>query len=242
MYYKTGIDICNNKQMFEFLKNHFEYPTMNAWNRHYSIANNVKLYNLHLTGDWCTVLRFLESDEYETVNWMIREWEASHRGFKVGFNGRSSGYLVLYNESDYKHILPDYIIESEDYEEYKRYCTEYYGSVSDNRATLRFFTRLVRDFDKLCDELRAYCDDLSTRSYEVEEMESVVAQFNEQYADDLGYLGFSELSCDWEGRVDVSEIASLECLLEAFIRLADRSAQGYMTIRYGDHVFYKENY
>lgn len=240
MYYKTGIDICNNKQMFEFLKNHFEYPTMNSWNRLYSIANNVKLYNLDLTGDWCTVLRFLESDKYETINWMIREWEAEHRGFKVGFNGRSGGYLVLYNESDYNHILPDYITESEDYEEYKRYCTEYYGSVSDNRATLRFLTRLVRDFDQLCDDLRDYCDGLSTRSYEVEEMEKVVEQFNKQYADDLCFLGYSDLVCCWEGRVNISEIASLECLLEAFMRLADRTSLNYRTVLYDGFAYYKE--
>ena len=30
MFYKTGVDITNDRQMFEFLKGHFEYPTMNS--------------------------------------------------------------------------------------------------------------------------------------------------------------------------------------------------------------------
>jgi hypothetical protein len=240
MYYKTGVDITNDKQMFEFIKNHFQYPTMNSWNRLYSIANNVKLYNLRLDGDWCTALRFLESDGYEVINWMIREWEANHRGYTLGFNGRSGGYLVMYNEHDYKSILPDYITESEDYEEYKRYCKEYYGSVKDNRYELRDLTILIRDFDKFCDELRDYCNDLSTRSYELEEMERVVEEFNDKYADDLYFLGYSDLECDCDGNVNISQIASLDCMLEAFMRLADRSQYGYLTCRSGDHVFYKE--
>ena len=45
-FYKTGIDITNDKQMFNFLKNHFEYWTMNSWNRLSSVANKVKLYDL----------------------------------------------------------------------------------------------------------------------------------------------------------------------------------------------------
>ena len=32
MFYKTGVDITNDKQMFNFLKDHFTYPTMNSWN------------------------------------------------------------------------------------------------------------------------------------------------------------------------------------------------------------------
>lgn len=240
MYYKTGIDICNDKQMFEFIKNHFQYPTMNSWNRLYSIANNVKLYNLGLDGDWCTVLRFLESDEYDVINLMAREWEASHRGYTLGFNGRSGGYLVLYNEHDYNSILPDYITESEDYEEYKRYCKEYFGSVKDNRYELRALTILIRDFDKFCDELRDYCNCLSTQSFEAVEMEKVVEDFNWKYADDLCFLGYSTLECNYEGRVDISQIASLECLLEAFMRLAVRTSLNYRTVLYDGFAYYKE--
>lgn len=227
MFYKKGIDITNDKQMFNFLKKHFEYYTMSSWNRCRSIANNVKLYNLGLSGDWSTAFSLLESGEYENLQWMIHDWELEHPGYEVYFNGRSGGYLVL-KEKDYNgHVFPSAIDDCEDYEEYKRYCRAYYGSVRENRSELVACTRLVQDFDKLCDELRDYCDELSKLSFEVEAMERSVELFNEQYDDDLALLGFEKLVCDKEGRVNVSEITTFGCLFEAFWRVADRSNLGY---------------
>lgn len=217
MFYKKGIDITNDKQMFNFLKNHFTYYTMNSWNRLESIANNVKLNTLGLSGDCQTTLALLDSGEYDTINFMIRDWEREHPTYKVVFNGRSNGYLVLTNFDDVYSVLPDEINEAEDYEEYKRYCKEFYGSVKDNRDELKFYTQLVQDFDRLCDELRDYCDELSKRSYEIAVMENAVNTFNTMYAADLDYLGFDELNCDGFGTVDVSEIRQLDCLLKAFL-------------------------
>ena len=222
MFYKTGIDITNDKQMFNFLKNHFEYSTLNSWNRLSSIANNVKLYNLDLSGDWNVALSMLENGEYESLSWVIRGWERANPGSSVYFNGRNGGYLVLTNADDNSHILPDEIIESEDYEEYKRYCKDHYGSVKANRADLVYYTKLVQSFDRLCDELRAYCDELSNLNFEIVEMEKAVNDFNEDYADDLEVLEFDELRCDSEGIVDISEISMLKSLYEAFIRMARR--------------------
>lgn len=219
MFYKKGIDITNDKQMFNFLKNHFTYYTMNSWNRLNSIANNVKLHNLNLSGDWQTTLALLDSGEYDSINYMIRDWEREHPTYKVVFNGRSDGYLVLTNFDNVYSILPDEINEAEDYEEYKRYCKEFYGSVKANRDELIFYTQLVQDFDKLCDELRDFCDELSNRTYEVIEMERAVEDFNTIYAADLDYLGFDELTCDGFGVVDISEIRQLDCLLAAFLEL-----------------------
>ena len=59
MFYKTGVDICNTKSMWNFLKNHYTYYTMNSWNRSQSIANNVKLHRLDLDGDWTVAMRYL---------------------------------------------------------------------------------------------------------------------------------------------------------------------------------------
>lgn len=217
MFYKKGIDITNDKQMFNFLKNHFTYYTMNSWNLLESIANNVKLYNLGLSGNCDTVLALLEASEYDTIGFMIADWEKAHPGYRVIFNGRSYGYLVLTSVYDARSILPDEINEAEDYEEYKRYCKEFYGSVKDNRDDLRFYTKLVQDFDKLCDELRDFCDRLSKCSYESAVMEKAVNLFNNMYAADLDYLGFDELSFVGFGAVDVSEIRQLDCLLKAFL-------------------------
>ncbi len=241
MFYKTGIDITNDKQMFDFLKEHFRYATLNGWNHLYSIANNVKLYKLGLTGDWCTALRLLYENDYETVKFMIEDWEREHPGYRVFFNGRSNGYLVLYNNDSNDDVLPHSITDNDDYSQYKEWCRYYGYTVKENRFELQMFTKLVRDFDKLCDELRDYCDELSQLKFEVVEMEKAVYEFNEQYADDLELLGFSELTCDSEGRVDCSEIYTLSCLWEAFYRVADRSGSGYVIEKSVDGIVnYKE--
>lgn len=240
MFYKKGIDITNDKQMFNFLKKHFTYPTMNSWNRLESIANRVKIYDLGLSGDCWTALRFIETDDYCAINSMIEDWEYEHKDYSVGFNGRSGGYLVLYNKDNNRSILPDEIAECVDYEEYKRYCREYYGSVKANRSDLVFYTKLVQDFDKLCDELRDYCDYLSNCSFVLDEMEKAVACFNDEYYDDLEYLGFSGLVCDNEGKVDCSEIMQLDCLMEAFCRIAKRDGYQLVVDRENSQVYLSE--
>lgn len=227
MFYKKGIDITNDKQMFNFLKNHFTYTTLGSWNRLYSIANNVKLYNLGLSGDWCNALSLLESGEYENLNWMIQEWQEAHPGYEVYFNGRSSGYLILKDKEYNGHILPESILDSDNYSDYKNYCRYNFGSVRANRNELIMYTKLIQDFDKLCDELRNYCDELSRLSFEVVAMERSVDLFNDKYEDDLELLGFEKLLCDKEGKVDVEEIVTLLSLFEAFCRVADRSDLGY---------------
>ena len=227
MFYKRGIDITNDKQMFNFLKNHFEYYTMNSWNRLESVANKVKLYNLDLSGDWSVALSLLEAGEYETISMMIHDWEYEHRGYAVQFNGRNGGYLVLTNKGNCLPVLPDSVHCVDTYEEYKEYCKEYYGSVKANRAELVEYTKLVQAFDKLCDQLRDFCDELSKQSFEIVEMQRAVYEFNSDYGDDLEYLEFQYLQCDADGCVDISEICQLECLKEAFYRVASRKNEGY---------------
>lgn len=227
MFYKTGVDITNDKQMFNFLKNHFEYWTMNSWNRLESIANNVKLYNLNLSGDWSVALSLLEAGEYDTIAMMIMDWERENPGYEVQFNGRCGGYLVLTDRGRNTHVLPDDLLDNDTYEDYKQYCHDYIGNVKTNRQTLVYYTKLVQSFDRLCDNLRAYCDDLSKQSFEIIEMQKAVDQFNEDYDSDLNFLDFNYLRCDEQGIVDISEILSLQSLSEAFLRIAKRADEGY---------------
>ena len=240
MFYKTGIDITNDKQMFNFLKNHFEYYIMNSWNHAKSIANNVKIYNLDLSGDKWVAYDLLNSNGYEVVKQIIREWEFEHAPYRVYFNGRSDGYLVLYGEKANCGVLPDEIAECEDYEEYKRYCKEFYGSVKANRDDLVFYTKLVQDFDRLCDELRDYCDILSNSKFEIIEMDRTANKFNREYADDLELLDFDELLCDEIGRINIHEICCLQCMYEAFIRIASRPNSGYKLQRDGNFIYYEK--
>lgn len=227
MFYKKGIDITNDKQMFNFLKNHFTYVTMNYWNGCDSIANNVKLYNLELEGDWTVAYKLLDRSEYLDIQLLIEDWEYTHPEYTVYFNGRSNGYLVLAHRRHNYSILPDSITECDDYEEYKRYCRDYYGSVKANRDELVEFTQLVRDFDKLCDELRDYCNELSILDFATVEMSEAVEAFNTRYESDLEHLNYKYLECTDEGVVDLTEVLHLQALTEAFLSLANRDDYGY---------------
>ena len=233
MFYVKGIDITNDKQMFNFLKDHYQYYTMNSWNGLKSIANNVKVYNLKLSGNCYNALTFLQDDNYDNLNSMIEDWEYEHRGYKVGFNGRSGGYLVLYNADDNRTVLPDEVDYNDDYESYKEMCREYFGSVKAARYKLVEMVKLVQDFDKLCDQLRDYVDELSTQDFAARALERTVDLFNENYYDDLTYLGYSELIVE-DGKVDISEIRQLDCLYETFCRLANKKDVGYKLERCGD--------
>lgn len=168
MFYKK-VNKNNNKQMFEFLKNHFTYYTMNSWNRLESIANNVKIYNLDINGDkwklleadrW-KLLELLELDNYFTINTIIEEWEELHNNYKVGFNGRSNGYLVLGNKENNKHIFDNYqqnfILDADNYEDFKDLLHDYGYTLKDYKSELIKMVELVQDFDRLCDNLVSEC-------------------------------------------------------------------------------------
>lgn len=180
LFQKSGVDICSPKSMFEFINNHFTYDTLNSWNRLESIANNVKLYNLGLDGDWGTVLDYLydENDigdlQYQ-ISEMINDWEREHPGYGLGFNGRSNGYLVIYNHDrqngtiNFRNILPDDLVGFDTYEEFKESIKDYYGwTMKDMIPELREYTQLIRDFDKLCDDLRELVNDYSKLDYKAE--------------------------------------------------------------------------
>jgi hypothetical protein len=58
-------------------------------------------------------------------------------------------------------------------------------------------------------------------------MQRAVEEFNNDYGNDLEYLEFQYLKVDADGCVDICEICQLECLKEAFYRLASRKDAGY---------------
>lgn len=241
MFYKKGIDITKDKEMFNFIKEHFTYYTLNSWNGLTSIANKVKLYNLGLSGDWSVALNLLDNGEYETVNELIRDWEREHPSYTVGFNGRSGGYLVLGNKHNNYSVIPDTIFECEDYDEYKRYCREFYGAVKNNRDELVETVRLIQDFDRLCDSLRDFVDQLSQVNFITNAMELSAEMFNDVYANDLEMMDFGYLSCDSEGVVDLNEVIRLQSLTEAFLRIVERNAHGYKIRFVGDTGVTLEN-
>ena len=179
-FYKTGVDICSAKSMFNFINNHFRYDTMNSWNNLKSIANNVKLYNLNLDGNWCTALDYI-NDEHDVgglqseIRDLIWQWEYDHPGYSLGFNGRSAGYLVIYNHNkkegtvNFRSILPDWLEGFDTYEDWKEYAVVYLVyNIKDLIPQLREYVDLIRSFDRLCDELRDLVNEYSKLDYEAE--------------------------------------------------------------------------
>ena len=180
LFQKTGVDICSAKSMFNFINEHYQYYTLNSWNNLKSIANNVKLYNLKLEGDWGVACSYL-FDDYdlgglqEEISDMIRDWEADHPGYGLGFNGRSGGYLVIYNHNkkegtvNFRSILPEWLTGFDTYEDWKEYILEYYAySVKDMIPELREYVQVIRNFDRFCDELRELVNEYSKMDYEAD--------------------------------------------------------------------------
>lgn len=82
----------------EFLKNHFRYYTMNSWNGSTSFAANVKIHKFVPCKLRDTAYELLEVREpFDDIECVLDDFAASYNhGYQIGFNGRSGGYLVLY--------------------------------------------------------------------------------------------------------------------------------------------------
>lgn len=146
--FESKIDMRSRKAMVKFLMEHFRYDTMNSWNQCTSYANNVKLYNLNIDKDLMNkAYDFIdaECDDYQfEINDAINTFEIE-TGYTVGFNGRSSGYIVLYDadiDKDGKRFVRISSIDRyEDFEDW-------------SLAEIKKRVKLVQRFDALCDEMR----------------------------------------------------------------------------------------
>jgi hypothetical protein len=227
MFYVKGVDIANTKSMWNFLKEHFTYNTLNSWNRQTSIANNVKLYNLNLDGDWGNVLSYIIDAAdcgglQALIDDEIRDFDERHYPlYRAGFNGRSSGYLVLYNMEDNTSVLPNCVADYDSYEDFKEDVKAGWNNyrVSDFDHELRRAVKIVRDFDRLCDKLRDIVNGYSTRSFDVDKLVDAVERFNNDYYNDLVALELSgpELEGDKIALNDIKNYnAFMHCFFEYF--------------------------
>lgn len=97
--FSEPVDLRSRKEMTDFLQNHFRYPTMNSWNRATSYACNLKIHRLGLEAE-------IESKLYDMLGtqefYCLRQDaldlfnEMHDYRWQAAFNGRSGGYLVLY--------------------------------------------------------------------------------------------------------------------------------------------------
>ena len=128
MFYKN-INLKKRGEMIAFLTKHYRYHTLNSWNRSTSYANNIKLYNIEKPADidndtWWQLLELTEWQE--KLSDSLADFGRSHNWlWQAGTNGRSGGYVVLYQGG----IQPS---------GYKSYCTHCgqlnYQAVPDNQT------------------------------------------------------------------------------------------------------------
>jgi hypothetical protein len=164
-HFRKKINTGRKQELKEFLLEHYRYHTGNSWNRSTSYANCVKINHLPLTQEQRNVAYdLLDLEEtYDCINESIADWgrEQGWR-YQAGFNGRSSGYLVMYQgekKSDGSHICwPFRSIDSDPDCDFNGWQLEDFQS----RA------KLVQSFDLLCDQILTQfiylCD-----NYEVKE-------------------------------------------------------------------------
>ena len=113
MFYRK-INLNKRGEMIAFLKKHFRYHTMNVWNRSTSYANSIKLYDVDKPADidndtWWQLIEITAWQE--KLSDLLAEFGRGHHWqWQAGINGRSGGYVVLYQGG----IQPS---------GYKSYCT-----------------------------------------------------------------------------------------------------------------------
>ena len=89
------------KEMVAYLKDHFRYYTANGWNGLSSYANCIKITHLGLTSeeeDACLDMLSVD-DSFAASGFLavLRAFDRKHDySWQIGSNGRSGGYLVLY--------------------------------------------------------------------------------------------------------------------------------------------------
>ena len=97
--FKVPVNLNSRSDMIQFLQTHFRYPTMNSWNRSESYACNLKIHKLGLGSQIeDKLLELLSFQEFFDSLQVLKDQfaEAHEYRWQVGMNGRSGGYLVLY--------------------------------------------------------------------------------------------------------------------------------------------------
>jgi len=113
MFFQNKTVDWSKESMAKFLSSHQRYSTMGSNNRAESYAHCVKVHNLGLRGTQLEKAYNLVgmNDLLEQIDWPIQQFtEETNGAYTVGFNGRSSGYMVLYTgeyyDPGYKSYCP----------------------------------------------------------------------------------------------------------------------------------------
>ena len=157
-------------EMIDFLVKHFRYDTMNSWNRSTSYANCVKLPHLNIDDDDNAYEILDQGEVFNEINEVISDWGRKHKHrWQAGFNGRSDGYIVLYQCG----ISKDGFVHNGGGLDEDEVDDRFEGW--DDTEDIRDRYELVKDFDEMVDEcievFKSYCE-----NYRVVEEEVRVAK------------------------------------------------------------------
>lgn len=99
-HFEQRINQQSRKAMVDFLTSHTRYDTLNSWNKSTSYAHCIKLHHsLGLPSDIDnTKYDMISNDEWRNhMDGLIDQFDKDHNySWQVRINGRSGGYLVLY--------------------------------------------------------------------------------------------------------------------------------------------------
>lgn len=129
-FFTKPVDRRSRSAMVEFLTKHYRYDTMSSWNRSTSYAQCVKLHRLGLNSQQLdAAYGILDVEEYwREIDSPIHEFTEKMNGaYTIGSNGRSGGYLVLY-ESQYKSSEYKSVCRSCGQQNYKRAARKLEGA------------------------------------------------------------------------------------------------------------------
>ena len=155
-------DSMTVEEMRDYLRGHYRYNTMNSWNNSTSYAHNMKVHHLGLTADHRNrAYDLVDMPEVRDAAEGLCDDFAADCGYswKAMFNGRSAGYLVLYQSVDSKTCYPGRATDmGEDFSDWEE-------------DQLRDRVELVQRFDRLRDvlisELVYYCENYTIVEDEV---------------------------------------------------------------------------
>jgi hypothetical protein len=97
-FFQKKVDRRSRSAMVDFLITHYRYDTACSWNRSSSYAHCIKIHRLDLTSEQSDkAYDALDTEFWDEIRWPIDEFTSSQGGcYTIGTNGRSGGYLVLY--------------------------------------------------------------------------------------------------------------------------------------------------
>lgn len=215
-FFWESVDKRSRRAMVDFLTEHFRYWTGNSWNRSSSYACNMKIHRLGLDGE--TVDRLFDLIQvpafFNRLQRLTHLFDERHQyRWQAGWNGRSGGYLVLYQGE----LKPS---------GYRSYCTicgqRNYKSVAENGAKCGFCGELARvDYEtppkQVCTyPFRGVDDGENFDDWELSELRErteLVQEFD-QLADDIVTAGLY-LAQDFTVQEQVVYVPTTELVMTA---------------------------